>query len=249
MSIGRIRFLSGLLALAALTVIGAVFPCPAMRGGSTAETRIIKKKQLLFSDDFRAGLSGWQTELEAGGRVQARGGLLDIDVPAGATVWLRSELNGSVLIEYDAFMVRAGGVNDWVSDLNCFWMAQDPRREVFLSPPRSGKFADYNALLTYYVGLGGNRNSTTRFRRYIGDDSVRPLLPENNLTAPETLLQPNRWQHIRLVADGSKIQYYRDGLRLFGYSDPQPYTHGYFGLRTTKSHLQVRRLRIYRLGD
>ena len=34
---------------------------------------------------------------------------------------------------------------------------------------RSGTFAEYNDLLTYYVGLGGNRNTTTRFRRYIGD--------------------------------------------------------------------------------
>ena len=41
---------------------------------------------------------------------------------------------------------------------------------------RSGAFADYNDLLTYYVGLGGNRNTTTRFRRYIGDPVLRPLL-------------------------------------------------------------------------
>ena len=71
-----------------------------------------------------------------------------------------------------------GGPNDQVSDLNVFWMANnvDGQQPVF-AHVRSGKFADYNDLLTYYVGLGGNRNTTTRIRRYIGDPVLRPLLP------------------------------------------------------------------------
>ena len=54
----------------------------------------------------------------------------------------------------------------------------DPRRFPRSAPAR---FAAYNDLKTYYVGLGGNRNTTTRFRRYIGDPETRPLLPEHDL--------------------------------------------------------------------
>ena len=146
--------------------------------------------KLLFSDDFTHGLSHWTVELEKGGTVEAKGGILSLDVPAGCTVWFRPELHGPVAIEYEATMIRRGGPSDRVSDLNCFWMAGDARVK------RSGKFADYNTLRGYYVGQGGNTNSTTRFRRYIGDPVLRPLLPEHDLKAP--LLEANTPMHIRL---------------------------------------------------
>ena len=76
------------------------------------------------------------------------------------------------MIQYEATVVSAGGPNDRVSDLNSFWMATDPRTpEDLFAHDRSGKFAEYNLLDMYYVGLGGNGNTTTRFRRYIGDDN------------------------------------------------------------------------------
>jgi hypothetical protein len=61
------------------------------------------------------------------------------------------------------------------------------------------------------------------------------------------LLTPNHVQTIRIVADGNLIQYFRDGERLFEYRDPQPYTHGWFALRTTQSHLRIRHFRVNRL--
>jgi hypothetical protein len=99
------------------------------------------------------------------------------------------------------------------------------------------------------VGLGGNGNTTTRFRRYIGSESERPLRPEDDRSSPDELLQPNRIQTIRLVADGALIQYYRDEQRVFELRDPKPYTHGWFAIRTTKSHLRIRHFRVYRLGE
>jgi hypothetical protein len=128
-------------------------------------------------------------------------------------------------------------------------MATDPRNpdDFFNVPQRTGAFATYNQLKTYYVGQGGNTNTTTRFRRYIGDAANRPLFPEHDLSAPDTLLTPNTWQTLQLVACNNLIEYYRDNRRLFSYIDPAPYTHGYFGLRTTWNHMQVRNLKIYRL--
>ena len=204
--------------------------------------------RLLYSDEFDHGLQQWTAELEQPGLVLARAGSLTIDVPAGATVWFRPELQGPLRIEYEATLIRRGGPNDRVSDLNCFWMASDARspNDLFAAT-RSGKFADYNQLRAYYVGQGGNGNTTTRFRRYIGDPELRPLLPEHDLSGAAVLLQPNLSQQIELVADGAHIQYSRDGKVIFDFHDAAPYTRGRFAIRTTFSHLEVRHFRVYRL--
>jgi hypothetical protein len=207
--------------------------------------------KLLFADDFRHGLGGWRVEMERPGIVTAKDGVLDIDVPAGVTVWFRHELEGPVMISYEATVVSAGGPNDRVSDLNSFWMATDPASpgNVF-AHPRNGAFAEYNLLRMYYVGLGGNGNTTTRFRRYIGDAVERPLLTENDLSVkvhPDKGIAANRSQTVTLVAEGGLIQYWRDGVKIFEMTDPEPYPKGWFGIRTTKNHMQVRNLRIVRL--
>lgn len=203
--------------------------------------------RVLYRDDFHGPLRQWIAELEKPGRLQSGSGTLDIDVPAGCTLWFARELSGSVEIEYDALMVKAGGPNDRVSDLNAFWMASDARSpEDFFAAKRSGAFADYNQLRTYYVGQGGNSNTTTRFRRYIGSVSDRPLLPEHDLRTPEMLLTPNVWQHVQLIADNGHIQYRRNETLIFDFTDPVPYVRGYFGFRTTFSHVKLRRFRVYR---
>jgi hypothetical protein len=194
--------------------------------------------KVLFHDDFQHGLAQWRVELEKPGSVAANAAVLTLDVPAGCTVWFRRELKGPVAIEYEATMIQRGGSNDRVSDLNCFWMANDALQ------PRSGKFADYNTLRAYYVGQGGNTNTTTRFRRYIGDPVLRPILPEHDLKEP--LLAPNVPMKIRLVADGNRIQYSNGEKLIFDFRDPAPYTRGYFGFRTTFSHLEIRDFRVLR---
>jgi len=202
---------------------------------------------LLFSDDFH-DLSNWQVETERPGHISAANGVLDIDVPAGATLWFKPRLEGPLAIEFEAIAVAEGGPNDQVSDLNVFWMANnvDGQQPVF-AHPRSGKFEEYNALLTYYVGLGGNRNTTTRFRRYIGDPVVRPLRPDDDLAGDPFMLVPNQREMIRLIANGQVIEYWRDGTRIFRMEDAAPYENGWFALRTTYSHLRISHLRIRRM--
>jgi hypothetical protein len=153
------------------------------------------------------------------------------------------------MIQYEARMVQAGGPNDRVSDLNAFWMATDSRSAGDLfAAERPGKFSDYNQLRTYYVGQGGNSNTTTRFRRYIGDAVDRPLLPEHDLRTADMLLQANAWQTVQLVALGNRIQYYRDRRLIFDFTDAAPYTHGHFGLRTAFSHVELRHFEVYRIA-
>ncbi len=201
---------------------------------------------LLFSDDF-ADANNWVLEQEKPAKVVAHDGAMDIDTPAGLTLWFKHELTGPVEIEFEATAVQNGGPNDQVSDLNVFWMAsnRDGAKPVF-NHLRNGRFGEYDDLLTYYAGLGGNRNTTSRFRRYIGRPGNRPLLPAHDLSAPDTLLVPNRPQTITLIADGRRIEYRRDGRPLFVFDDPAPYTSGWFALRTTYSHLRIGKLRIRR---
>jgi len=202
---------------------------------------------LLYKDDFRS-LENWHIEAEKPGQIRAANGVLDIDVPAGVTLWFKPHLEGPLSIEFEATAVAEGGPNDQVSDLNVFWMANnvDGLKPVF-AHVRSGKFEDYNALLTYYVGLGGNRNTTTRMRRYVGDPVLRPLRPGDDLAGDPYMLVPNRRQTIRLVANGRIIEYWRDGTRIFSMEDAASYESGWFALRTTYSHLRVSNLRIRRL--
>lgn len=204
-------------------------------------------RQLLHSDDFHS-LDNWVVESEQPARVTVRDAAVDIDTPAGLTLWFKPRLEGPLEIEFDAIAVSDGGANDQVSDLNVFWMATDRDGSAPFPGRRAGRFAEYNDLRTYYVGLGGNRNSTSRFRRYIGDPEHRPLLPAHDLAAPEALLVPNQKQTITLVADRATIEYKRDGRTLFRFDDPAPYTQGWFALRTTWSHLRISRLRVHALA-
>lgn len=202
------------------------------------------------TDGFRHGLSHWRVEAEAPSRVTVRDGVMDIDTPEGISVWWGEELRAPVAIEYEVMAVSAGGPNDAVSDVNAFWMASDPAAPDGspLSRPRSGAFADYDTLRTYYLGIGGNRNTTTRMRRYVGEPGNRPLLPDHDRADPAALLVANRWVPVRLAADGGTVTVDFGGKRLFTMTDAAPYRRGWFALRTTKSHLRIRNFRIVPLG-
>jgi hypothetical protein len=217
------------------------------RAGATAREPYRVGKHL-YTDDFRRGLGRWLVEAEKPARVEAANGVLELDTPEGLSVWFRPELTGPVLIQYQAQAVSAGGPNDRVSDLNAFWMADDPRSpDDLIGRPRTGAFADYDQLRTYYVGQGGNANTTTRFRRYVGRDGERPLLPENDRRGAQDMLVPNAWQSVRLVAFGGLIQYWRDGRKVFEHRDAAPYERGWFALRTTRSHLRIRDFKVFAL--
>src|SRR5882757_499817 len=138
-------------------------------------------------------LTQWIAEQMPGGTVTTKDGALVIEDTGGSTVWLRQKITAPVEIAYDATVISAGGPHDRVSDLNCFWMATDSSRPGDLLAPghlRTGKFETYDALRTYYVGQGGNTNTTTRFRRYAGG-GAKPLLPEHDRREPAVLLEGN----------------------------------------------------------
>lgn len=190
-----------------------------------------------------ASLENWIVEQMPGGRVFTRDEALIIQDVGGCTVWFRPPVTAPAEITYEVTVISRGGPYDRVSDLNCFWMASDPKAPLALPAPRSGRFFDYDSLQTYYVGMGGNNNTTTRFRRYTGD-GTKPLLPGYDRSEKPVLLEPNRTYRIRLVARDGVAEFWRDGEKIFSFRDPQPLTRGWFAIRTVKSHLEIRNLQI-----
>lgn len=214
-----------------------------LTGALTAAEPTARPGRTLYADAFNGGLTQWVIEQQPGGTVTVRDGALIIDDQGGCTVWFRPRLEAPVVITYEATMSSASRV----SDLNCFWMASDPARpdDLFSAGhARNGRFAAYDTLRTYYVGYGGNGNTTTRFRRYDGS-GARPLDPEHDLGTPGLLLQPDHAYRITLIAmtDG-RVQFIRDGEVIFDVRDPTPLTSGWFGFRTVHSRIEFRNLRV-----
>jgi rhamnogalacturonan endolyase len=206
----------------------------------------LKKTAVLFSDNFEKGpdSNAWKVEVTPlpHSGVYVQNGKLILDTKGGATVWLNQLLKGNILIEYRRKVLQEGGPNDRVSDMNQFWMATDPRNKNLFA--RSGAFSEYDSLCLYYTGMGGNSNTTTRFRKYTGDGERR-LLQE--YTDSTHLLQPNREYRIAIaVKDGSTMYFVNDEL-FFSYQDPEPLRQGYFGFRSTKSRQEIDDFRVYRI--
>jgi hypothetical protein len=219
----------------------------ALAGCLTATEPIAQPGRVLHSDDFRNGLGQWVVEQQPGGTVTTEDGRIVITDQGGCTVWFKPRLTAPVVITYTVRMSSKARV----SDLNCFWMASNPARpdDLFAAGHgRTGKFATYDTLRTYYVGYGGNANTTTRFRRYDGT-GARPLAPEHDLSGAAYLLKPDHAYRIMLIAtaDG-RVQYVRDGTVIFDVRDPQPLTSGWFGFRTVLSQMEVTDFRVFEPG-
>ena len=202
-------------------------------------------RQLVYSDDFGSGSAQWLTEFEnvTSSRLSTRQGSLEVNASAGATIWFRNKLSGNVMITYTVTVIDSGGVNDRVSDLNAFWMAQDPTRDLPFG--RNGKFSSYDDLQLYYAGIGGHDNTTSRFRKYEpgkGKDVFKEYLDKDHL------LQGNKKYSITITVRNGRTKFYVNDVLYFEYVDQQPLLSGYFAFRTTRSHQRFERFRIYTMA-
>lgn len=191
--------------------------------------------------------SNWTIEQQPGGAISFENNQLEITDAKGCTAWFNYKLSAPVTIEYEATVISKNGPHDRVSDLNCFWMANDPNSpdDFFKnSNKRAGKFLNYNSLKQYYVGYGGHNNTKTRFRRYNGEEN-RPLLKEHDLSGKKFMIVPNKKTKITLKVLDNKVSYLRDGELIFSLTDDYPYLSGYFGIRTVNNHMKIENLKFY----
>ena len=186
----------------------------------------------------------WEVEAEsADTHLEIYADSVEIWTPAGLTLWWSQPVSVPCTLEYEAMIVQRDST-DRLSDLNCFWLATDPNAPdgnvLTHIQQRNGIFARAATMQLYYVGYGGNWNTTTRFRRYNAKPQP-PLLQE--YTDSAHLLRSNHWYHIRIEATQARTRYFIDDELLFDYSDPIPLLHGWFGFRTTWSHCMIRHFR------
>ncbi|WP_291600605.1 DUF6250 domain-containing protein [Bacteroides sp.] len=197
-----------------------------------------------FNVIAQCSLSDWTPEDSSGKlNITCRGDTMEISSPGGLSLWYNQRLTGNYEISYSIRFLMEGGTYDRLSDLNCFWGANDPLHpnDFFArSDWRQGVFTNYNSLNLFYVGYGGNHNKTTRFRRYhseyygVNEDKVRPVIKE--YTDSEHLLKEKTWYNIRILVESNSTSYYINGEKLFQYSIGEKEADGYFALRLLKSH-------------
>lgn len=201
-------------------------------------------------------LKHWTVEDHSGEmRIEMADDTMDITAPKGFTLWYNQRLTGDYEISYSVKMVMKGGKYDRLSDLNCFWGANDPKYPHNLyarSVWRKGIFSHYNTLDLFYVGYGGNYNSTTRFRRYFGSKhdmnspEVKPLIKEYKDS--EHLLMPDKWYHIRILVKGGATSYYVNDKELFRHTVKTGECDGHFGLRLLENHVLFTNFRVKKLS-
>jgi len=200
---------------------------------------------LIFKDSFDHNLDNWVVEQQPGGRVFLENGSLIIEDKGGCSVWYKEKIEAPIRIRYK---IKASSMAR-VSDINCFWMASEPGHEsdhFYNGHRRDGSFASYDILQTYYVGMGGNYNATTRFRRYEGGGK-RPLLPEHDLSDAMYMITPDHEYTIELIAADGRVQYYRDGEQLFDYQDQAFLASGWFAFRTVLSRIEISEIEMFRV--
>ena len=190
-------------------------------------------------------LSDWIPE-DSSGEVQitCMGDTMDIVSPDGLSLWYKHRLTGNYEISYRVKFVLENGKYDRLSDMNCFWSANDPAYpdDFFTrSRWRNGEFKNYNTLNLYYVGYGGNENKTTRFREYhaeyygVDDTKVKPVLKE--YTDAARLLKANEWYEIRIRVANGVTTFRVNGEELFSQPLAKGKGDGYFALRLWQNHV------------
>lgn len=208
-------------------------------------------QQKVIHDNVLNTSENWIVEQQPGGKVIFNKGILEIIDDKGCTVWFKNELLGNIKIEYDITIIDRDGPFDRVSDMNCFWMANDPKNpnDFFKeAEQRAGLFPKYHHLKLYYVGYGGHNNSKTRFRRYNGNVD-RPLLSENDLSDKNYMITANKKMHIEISVRDNFISYLRDGETIYHINDSEPYRKGYFGFRTVNNHLEVENFKVSKIAS
>jgi len=195
----------------------------------------------------------WRVESESPDyKVTFLGDTCEIVSPKGLTLWWREKLKAGMTVEYDACVMDEGKPGDRLSDMNCFWLASDPNAKDLWTRAqwRSGIFTRCYTLQMYYLGYGGNHNTTTRFRRYDGDEAgvedaaKRPAILKEYTDAPH-LLKPNHWYHWKIESKLGRTRITIDGECIVDYLDPQPLQEGWFGFRTTLSRTRIANFRAY----
>ncbi len=159
---------------------------------------------------------------------------LQFDSAGGLTLWLDKPLSGTYRISFIREVLTEGRPFDRLSDVNLFWAARDPANPDLFT--RQGELSSYDPLELYYAGIGGNWNTTSRFRYYDGQGE-RQLLAE--YTSADRLLSANHAYRMEIEVDLTATRLLIDGEEWFTKDYHAPPALGYFAFRTVWSRQKI----------
>lgn len=201
-------------------------------------------KKIILPDNFLSlDKTRWIIEQEpAPGGVYTNNNQLILDTRKGVTVWLATLLKRNIVIEFDRVVLVDTGKNDRLSDMNVFWMATDPLNKNLFT--RHGVFESYDSINLYYAGIGGNNNTTTRFRKYQANGHKQII---GEFKDHAHLLTKNKTYHITIIVKDYGTSLWVDNECWFDFGFENPLTEGYFGFRSTWSRQSIKNFRVYQL--
>jgi hypothetical protein len=195
-----------------------------------------RQLQPIAADEFRSGLANWRLEAEdARAVVTAQDGVLDIQTPAGLSLWWKDRLTGDYTIRFTAMALPA------------------PES----AGPHAGRLSDlisaYDDLRAYYVGFGANANTTTRLRVYDGERRLVAGFADAGIAEPgeramseATRLHAGQSLAIEIISSTTapQLRWSVNDQALFTRAEQESRLQGHFALRTTASRLQIRDFQI-----
>jgi hypothetical protein len=205
------------------------------------------KLELQYKNNFSSS-KDWAIEKLGDCQAIFKGNRLELYSPVVITVWLKKRLFAPIMIEYYVEMIDKGGKYDNLTDLNLFFMSEDPNNptDFFASADRrkNARLKDYSYLNMYYVGYAANKNTTTRLRRLRANDK-RPLLPGHDLRGYKN--KPNQKVKVNVLLIGNNFVFCVDDKVIYDWQDPKPQPSGWFAFRTFNSHMYIYDLKIYKI--
>ena len=93
---------------------------------------------MLYAQHENTSVQQWKIE---------RADTVELIVPGGLTMWYQQRLTGDYEINYRICMVMKGGKYDRLSDLNCFWAANDPKTLIIFLPVASGVMVSLKTII------------------------------------------------------------------------------------------------------
>jgi len=193
----------------------------------------------LYRADF-ADLRDWTAETSCPPRVE-RGELIwPCDTPDGqGTLWLNRRFEGPLLVTYTVTPVSG------MDNVNLIAYAEHPGGLLETTATRTGEYAEYHRFPNYIVTFLTNDEPRwrVRFRRNPGF----ALLSETYAQIDTASGVPRRVAHHFDGAGGMAL--FVDGVLVHEANDTtwEPHQSGYIGLRTWRSELRYRDVRVYAL--
>ena len=173
---------------------------------------------------------------EAESEVTFADGSLQIDCldAGGVTVWARSDFPEDVLVEYRATCSEPeAGVSS--RNLNCFFAAREEPDRPLDATTRTGAYPDYHDFPNYIFTL---TRTHSRLRRDPGFELKDELMMG---------IQPDEEYTVRLLKRGDEITTDVNGRVIHEWTDPDPHSDGWIGLRTYDTDVTYDHWAVYGL--